>query len=102
MTTPAGAPTVVVSPPRLRLILNKDSVIPLPSLSIGGRGRLLRLGGERSFRRRLMELGLLPGTELRLVRLVRIGGMVEVEVRGCHLSLRQSEAEQIEVEVLAP
>jgi Fe2+ transport system protein FeoA len=49
-----------------------------------------------------MELGLLPGTEFRLVRLVRVGGMVEVEVRGCHISLRKSEAEQIEVEAIAP
>jgi len=47
-----------------------------------------------------MELGLLPGTELRLVRLVRVGGMVEVEVRGSHISLRESEASKIEVEEL--
>ncbi|HIF41379.1 MAG TPA: ferrous iron transport protein A [Planctomycetes bacterium] len=75
---------------------------PLTSLPPGGCGRLLSLGGERSFRRRLMELGLLPGTEFRLVRLVHVGGMVEVEVRGCHISLRMSEAEQIEVEAIAP
>lgn len=99
---PAPPTSVLGSPPPLRLVLNNTPVIPLPSLPPGGRGRLLRIGGERSFRRRLMELGLLPGTEVRLVRLVRVGGMVEVEVRGCHLSLRQSEADQIEVEALAP
>lgn len=102
MATPGRGSTVVASPSCLRLILNSGPVIPLPSIPPGGYGRLLSLGGERSFRRRLMELGLLPGTEFRLVRLVHVGGMVEVEVRGCHISLRKSEAEQIEVEAIAP
>jgi Fe2+ transport system protein FeoA len=39
-----------------------------------------------------MELGLLPGTDVRLVRRVAASGLVELEVRGCHLSLRNSEA----------
>ncbi len=102
LATPARDLIVVGSPSGLRLNLNSAPVTSLPSIPPGGRGRLLSLGGERSFRRRLMELGLLPGTEFRLVRLVRVGGMVEVEVRGCHISLRKSEAEQIEVEAIAP
>ena len=77
-------------------------MLPLDSLRPGDQATVVRLGGERGFRRRLMELGLLPGTEFRLVRLVHVGGMVEVEVRGCHISLRKSEAEQIEVEAIAP
>jgi ferrous iron transport protein A len=54
--------------------------------------RLTRLGGERSFQRRLMELGFLPGTRVRLVRRARAGDLVELEVRGGHISLRRSEA----------
>jgi Fe2+ transport system protein FeoA len=46
-----------------------------------------------------MELGLLPGTSVRLVRRVAIGDLVEIECRGCHLSLRLSEAEQVLVEL---
>ena len=67
----------------------------LNDLSTGATASLLEVGGERAFRRRLMELGLLPGTELRLVRHVKVGNLLELEVRGCHLSLRCSDAEHL-------
>jgi Fe2+ transport system protein FeoA len=65
---------------------------PLNELRPGDRGRLSRVGGEGGFRRRLMEMGFLPGTEVRLVRAVAIGDLIELEVRGAHISLRRSEA----------
>lgn len=71
---------------------------PLHSMTPGARGRLIEVGGERTFRRRLMELGLLPGTQVRLVRRVPVGDLLELEVRGCHVSLRGSEAAQLMVE----
>jgi Fe2+ transport system protein FeoA len=61
----------------------------------GDRARLTQVGGERSFRRRLMELGLLPGTPVRLVRRVALADLIELEVRGGHISLRASEAEAL-------
>lgn len=68
---------------------------PLPDLAPGQTARLTNVGGERSFRRRLMELGFLPGTAVRLVRRVDIGDLLEFEIRGGHISLRRSEANQI-------
>ncbi len=70
----------------------------LHSIPPGSRARLVQIGGERSFRRRLMELGFLPGTSVRLVRRVDVGSLVELEVRGCHVSLRLSEAEHLLVD----
>jgi ferrous iron transport protein A len=67
----------------------------LSDLPVGARAHVVQIGGERSFRRRLMELGLLPGTTVRLVRKADIGGILEVEVRGCHLSLRHTEARHL-------
>ena len=61
----------------------------------GESARLARLGGERSFQRRLMELGFLPGTRVRLVRRAGVGDLVELEVRGGHISLRRSEASEL-------
>jgi ferrous iron transport protein A len=69
----------------------------LNQLSVGATASLLEVGGTRSFRRRLMELGLLPGTQLRLVRRVNVGDLLEVEVRGFHLSLRCSDARMLMV-----
>lgn len=62
---------------------------------VGTTGHLERIGGERSFRRRLMEMGLLPGTPIRIVRRGSLEGLVEVECRGCHLTLRASEAQAL-------
>ncbi len=69
----------------------------LDDLHPGEKARLERLEGARSFRRRLMELGLLPGAGIRLMRRADIGGVLEIEVYGCRLSLRRAEALQIHV-----
>jgi Fe2+ transport system protein FeoA len=66
----------------------------------GAYARLTRfVGGDRSFQRRLMELGFLPGTVVRLVRRVAVGDLVELEIRGSHISLRRSEANELRFEL---
>ncbi len=70
----------------------------LDLLPIGRTARLVRLGGERAFRRRLMELGLLPGTPVRVVRRAEVGGVLELEVRGCRVSVRTRDAQVLEVQ----
>ena len=55
------------------------------------------VGGDNAVRR-LFDLGLVPGTSVRLVRVAPLGCPLEVVVRGTHLSLRRSEAERIHVE----
>ena len=69
----------------------------LDQLRPGDRATVIELGGERGFRRQLMELGLLPGTPLRVVRRVDVGALLEVEVRGAHLTLRQDEVSELMV-----
>jgi len=70
----------------------------LDALTPGSAARLVSIGGERSFRCRLMELGLLPGIEVRVIRRATIGGLLELEVRGCRLSVRQGEARLLTVD----
>jgi ferrous iron transport protein A len=60
-----------------------------------------RVGGDRAFRRRLMELGVLPGTKVTVVRVAPLGDPLELSVRGCQLSIRKEEARSIEVEATA-
>ncbi len=47
---------------------------------------------------RLREMGVLPGTSVRLVRTAPLGDPIEIKVRGYNLTLRKSEAEHIVVE----
>jgi ferrous iron transport protein A len=55
------------------------------------------VGGERSFRRRLMELGLVPGTRVQLVGVAPLGDPIELLVRGASLSIRRAEADAVRV-----
>ncbi|MCK6553116.1 ferrous iron transport protein A [Candidatus Binatia bacterium] len=50
------------------------------------------VGGDRAFRRRLMELGLVPGTRVEVVGRAPLGDPIELLVRGCSLSIRRGEA----------
>ena len=67
-------------------------MVRLTELPDGQVGRLVSLEGDRAFRRRLMELGLLPGTPVRVVRRADIGGVLELEVRRARITVRTSEA----------
>jgi Fe2+ transport system protein FeoA len=69
----------------------------LDSMKPKQRGVIARLGGDPSIARRLMELGLTPGTPITVVRRAPLGDPIEVSVRGLHLSLRRSEASHIHV-----
>ena len=53
--------------------------------------------GERGFRRRLMEMGLCPGTAVTITNVAPLGDPLEIDVRGGRLSIRRDEAAQIRV-----
>ncbi len=55
------------------------------------------VGGERAFRRRLMELGLVPGTRVELISVAPLGDPLELLVRGASLSIRKAEAACVQV-----
>lgn len=47
---------------------------------------------------RLLEMGMLPGSEIELVRFAPLGDPIDLKIRGFHLSIRKSEAGLVEVE----
>jgi ferrous iron transport protein A len=70
----------------------------LDELGPGESSVILSIEGEPQVARRLMELGLVPGTEVQVVRRAPWGDPVELRVRQTHLSIRRSEAELVHVE----
>ena len=56
------------------------------------------VNGVRAVRRRLLELGLVPGTQVTVIGVSPLGDPLELEVRGSRLSIRKKEALAIEVE----
>ena len=73
--------------------------LTLGAFSAGERGRVVSLRrGDRSYREKLLSMGLTPGTEFSVVRLAPLGDPVEITVRGYSVSLRKGEAELLRVE----
>jgi ferrous iron transport protein A len=56
-----------------------------------------RVDGPRAVRRRLLELGLVPGTRISVIGVSPLGDPLELEVRGGRLSVRKKDALNIEV-----
>ena len=71
---------------------------PLTSLAVGGAAKVTEIKVPPQGRGRLLEMGLLVGTPIQLVRFAPLGDPVEIKVRGYHLTLRRADAEQILVE----
>ena len=75
---------------------NKETLADLP---IGGTATVAELRCGRQIGCRLMEMGLLPGTRIEVVRVAPLGDPIEIRLRGYALSLRHEEAAQL---LLAP
>jgi ferrous iron transport protein A len=71
----------------------------LADLKPGQSGRITAVGTAGSLKRRLMDMGLLPGQEILVEKVAPLGDPLEVQVRSYHLSLRRAEAQQISVAV---
>jgi len=69
----------------------------LSELAVGSVAVVVEVRGRGSFRRRLMELGILPGTRVQVVGVAPLGDPLELLVRGSSLSIRRAEAVGIEV-----
>jgi Fe2+ transport system protein FeoA len=66
----------------------------------GSAGKVTEIKVSAASRPRLMEMGLLVGTPVELVRFAPLGDPVEIKVRGYHLTLRKHEADQIFVSAM--
>ncbi len=60
---------------------------------------ITKVGGEGALRCRLLDMGLIPKTAVRVEKVAPLGDPIELRVRGYALSLRKEDARNIEVEV---
>lgn len=70
----------------------------LDQLARGQRAVIVRIGGERALRRRLLDMGLVTGETVTLTAVAPLGDPLELTVKGYRLSLRKEEARLIVVE----
>jgi Fe2+ transport system protein FeoA len=72
----------------------------LKSLKPGRKGRVLKVHSQGEIKKRIIEMGLIPGSVVEVERIAPLGDPIDIKVKGYHLSLRKDEAERIEVEAL--
>ena len=71
----------------------------LETLPIGQQAVITAVGGEGALRCRLLDMGLIPKTTVRVEKVAPLGDPIELRVRGYALSLRKEDARNISVEV---
>ena len=67
-------------------------------LEVGQAGRVVSVIGADEIGRRILEMGVTPGVEIRRIGTAPLGDPLEFDVRGYRLSLRKHEAQQIEID----
>ena len=68
----------------------------LKELKEGASGVIVRVGGDGALRQHFLDMGLIPGTEVKVVKLAPLGDPMEILVHGYSLTLRLAEADRIE------
>ena len=71
----------------------------LRDLKPGQQGKVTSVGATGPMKRRIMDMGVTPGVEIKVIKAAPLGDTVEVNVRGYELSLRKEEAAQIQMEM---
>jgi Fe2+ transport system protein FeoA len=81
------------------IISSKNATeLKLSDLKEGQTGRIVRVGGQGVLRRRLLEMGLIKGTQVYVEKYAPLKDPIELIVKGYHVSLRVEEAAQVVLE----
>lgn len=73
----------------------------LNDLHPGEKARILKVLAKGTVRRKLMDMGMVPGSEIEVVRTAPLGDPIEFRIKGYSLSMRKQEAVNIVVETIA-
>ena len=90
---------IEITAPKCHLCtLDNRQKMTLRELPVGGNAVILAVGGEGALRQHFLDMGLIPGAHVKLVKYAPFGDPMELRVSGYALTLRLAEAAQITVE----
>ena len=84
---------------RATIPVGDHGTMTLMNLPIGQVGRVTSVRGTGRVTQRLLEMGVIPGIAIQVVKMAPFGDPIEVKVRGYSLAMRRTEANAIEVSV---
>jgi Fe2+ transport system protein FeoA len=83
----------------IRGVERKMPIKKLNELKKGDRGKIVKVTGSSSVSHRLMDMGLITGSEVEMQGIAPLGDPIEIKIKGYNLSLRKEEAVRVSVEV---
>ncbi len=69
----------------------------LANLTVGTEAKVVEVVGQTAVTRRLMEMGVVPGVSVKVIKTAPFGDPIQIRVRGYSLAMRKTEAETIVV-----
>lgn len=73
----------------------------LRELEVGKSAVIRSVGGQGALRQHLLDMGMIPGAEVTVIKLAPMGDPVEIQIHGYELTLRLAEADEIEIEAIS-
>ncbi len=73
----------------------------LSDLKPKSKGKIKKIEGVGNLKKKLLDMGVIPGSPFEIVKVAPLGDPVDVKIKGYHLSLRKEEAKNIAVDVEA-
>lgn len=70
----------------------------LSELEVKGSCQVVKLTGNKAIKKRLLEMGFVKGTKIYVEKVAPLGDPMELVLKGYHLSLRRSEADDVYIE----
>ncbi len=70
----------------------------LNDLSVGKSAKIVGVGGEGALRQHFLDMGVIPGAEVTVIKLAPLGDPMELQIHGYELSIRMDDAAKIEIE----
>lgn len=78
--------------------INEKGLITLSDLEIGGLAVIREVGGEGALRQHFLDMGVIPGTEVKAVKLAPMGDPLEIQIHGYELTIRIEDAKKIKID----
>lgn len=80
--------------------INANASLRLKDLKPGNKCKVLKIDSKGETKKRILDMGITPGSVIELERIAPLGDPIDIKVRGYHLSLRKEESEMIEIEIM--
>ena len=83
----------------MKIMVGTSDKMTLTDLPLGKDARVIAVNGNGRVTQRLLEMGVIPGVSVSVIKTAPFGDPIEIRVRGYSLAMRKSEADAIEVSV---